>query len=422
MTERVVSPIFEVESTCLRPNPAGIRSGKLFMSNQIEPARNARFVFQVTLIALCISIASGGCKKSGNGAVARDVIKVGEYTCLTGPTASFGMASHNGVMLVVDAANKKGGVLGKRIKLITEDDRSKPGEAATIVQKLIFRDQVSAILGEVTSSRSLEAAPIAQQNKVPMISPGSTNPNVTKIGDYIFRVCFTDEFQGAVMAKFCLSSLRKTKVAILKDVRQDYSVGLAQYFKDYFTKNGGTIISEQGYSSGDQDFKGLLTAIKVTNPEAIFVPGYYNEVGLIARQARELGITVPLLGGDGWDSPKLAQLGGPAVDGNFFSNHFSTDDQSPVVQEFVKNYVARFHQEPDAIAALGYDAARVLLDAITRAGSVDREKIRDAIAATKNFEGVTGAITINAQRDAQKPVRVLTIKDGKFHLYELVTP
>jgi branched-chain amino acid transport system substrate-binding protein len=381
-----------------------------------------RSVFQATLIALCMSIVLSSCKKSENAVPGGDVIKLGEYSCLTGPTASFGTASHNGATLAIDAANKEGGVLGKRIKLITQDDQSKPGEAASIVHQLISRDQVSAILGEITSSRSLEAAPIAQQNKVPMISPGSTNPNVTKIGDYIFRVCFIDEFQGVVMAKFCLNSLGKTKVAILKDVRQDYSVGFAQYFKDYFTKNGGTIITEQSYSSGDQDFKDQLTAIKATNPEAIFVPGYYNEVGLIAGQARELGISVPLLGGDGWDSPTLIQIAGRAMEGNYFSNHFSTQNQAPVVQDFVKKYTDRFHREPDAIAALGYDAARVLLDAITRAGSIDREKIRDAIAATKNFEGVTGAITINAQRDAQKPAQILTIKDGKFRFYELGTP
>jgi branched-chain amino acid transport system substrate-binding protein len=381
-----------------------------------------RSVFQATLIALFMWVALSGCKKSENATPGGDVIKLGEYTCLTGATASFGTASHNGATLAIDAANKEGGVLGRRIRLITQDDQSKPGEAASIVHKLISRDQVSAILGEITSSRSLEAAPIAQQNKVPMISPGATNPNVTKIGDYIFRVCFIDEFQGAVMAKFCLNSLAKTKVAILKDVRQDYSVGFAQYFKDYFTKNGGTILTEQSYSSGDQDFKDQLIAIKATNPEAIFVPGYYNEVALIARQARELGISVPLLGGDGWDSPALTQIGGPAMEGNFFSNHFSIDDQAPVVQDFVKKYTDRFHREPDAIAALGYDAARVLLDAITRAGSIEREKIRDAIAATKNFEGVTGAITINAQRDAEKPAQILTIKDGKFHFYELVTP
>lgn len=392
------------------------------MISQIKSARNHRSILLLATAAFCTSLTFTGCKKTEDSASAGDTVKIGEYACLTGLTASFGTASHNGAVLVIDEANAKGGVLGKKIKLITEDDQSKPGEAATIVRKFISRDQVSAIIGEIASSRSLEAAPIAQQNKVPMLSPGSTNPNVTKIGDYIFRVCFIDEFQGAVMAKFCLNSLHKTKVAILKDVRQDYSVGFAQYFKDYFTKNGGTVIAEQSYSSGDQDFKAQLTSIKAANPEAVFVPGYYNEVGLIARQARELGLSVPLLGGDGWDSPTLTQIGGPAMEGTYFSNHFSTDDQAPVVQDFVKKYTERFRKEPDAMAALGYDAARVLLDAITRAGSVDRQKIRDAIAATKNFEGVTGSITINEQRNATKPAKVLTIKDGRFRFYEAIAP
>jgi len=411
-----------VKTTCLHLGEPVFGAGDLSMTNQTRSPRNIRVIFQLSVVVSCAGLAFAGCKKTESGATSAETIKIGEYACLTGLTASFGTASHNGAALVIDEANAKGGVLGKKIKLITEDDQSKPGEAATIVRKLISRDQVSAIIGEIASSRSLEAAPIAQQSKVPMVSPGSTNPNVTKIGNYIFRVCFIDEFQGAVMAKFCLNSLHKTKVAILKDVRQDYSVGFAQYFKDYFTKNGGTVITEQSYSSGDQDFKAQLTSIKAANPEAVFVPGYYNEVGLIARQARELGITVPLLGGDGWDSPTLTQIGGPAMDGNFFSNHFSTDDQAPAVQDFVKKYTERFHREPDAMAALGYDAARVLLDAITRAGSVDHEKIRDAITATKNFEGVTGMITINAQRNAEKPAKVLTIKDGKFHFYEAVSP
>jgi branched-chain amino acid transport system substrate-binding protein len=392
------------------------------MISQTKSARNHRSILLLAIAAFCATLTFTGCKKTEDSASAGDTVKIGEYACLTGLTASFGTASHNGAVLVIDEANAKGGVLGKKIKLITEDDQSKPGEAATIVRKFISRDQVSAIIGEIASSRSLEAAPIAQQNKVPMVSPGSTNPNVTKIGDYIFRVCFIDEFQGAVMAKFCLNSLHKTKVAILKDVRQDYSVGFAQYFKDYFTKNGGTVIAEQSYSSGDQDFKAQLTSIKAANPEAVFVPGYYNEVGLIARQARELGLSVPLLGGDGWDSPTLTQIGGPAMEGTYFSNHFSTDDQAPVVQDFVKKYTERFRKEPDAMAALGYDAARVLLDAITRAGSVDRQKIRDAIAATKDFEGVTGSITINEQRNATKPAKVLTIKDGRFRFFEAISP
>ena len=205
-------------------------------------------------------------------------------------------------------------------------------------------------------------------------------------------------------------------------MRQDYSVGLAAAYKDYFTKHGGTIVAEQSYSAGDQDFKAQLTSIKASNPEAIFVPGYYNEVGLIARQSRELGITVPLMGGDGWDSPTLTQIGGAAMEGNFFSNHFSTDDTSPIVQGFVKDYRDRYGKEPDAMAALGYDGAGVLLDAMKRAGSTDPQKLRDAIAATKNYEGVTGTITINEQRNATKSAKVLTIKDGKFRFVETIAP
>ncbi len=374
--------------------------------------------------AICLSIFVSSCNKSetAGGSSSGDMIKIGEFTCLTGQTASFGTASHNGAIMVIDEANANGGVLGKKIKLITEDDQSKPGEAATAVRKLISRDHIVALIGEIASSRSLEGGPIAQQNKIPMVSPGSTNQNVTKIGDYIFRVCFIDPFQGTVMAKFSLNSLKKTKVAVLTDVRQDYSVGLAQFFKEYFTKHGGTIVAEQSYSSGDQDFKAQLTSIRAANPEAIFVPGYYNEVGLIALQARELGIKVPLLGGDGWDSPTLTQIGGPAMEGNFFANHFSTEDKSPVIQDFVHQYKARFNKEPDGMAALGYDAAKVLLDAVTRAGSTDPAKLRDALAGTKDFQGVTGKITIDENRNANKSAVVLTIKDKQFHYVETIAP
>lgn len=387
-----------------------------------QSVRTPHSIFLFASLAAGAVLALSSCGKNDSAATSNDTTKIGEYACLTGQTASFGTASHNGASMVIDDANANGGVLGKKLKLITEDDQSKPGEAATAVRKLISRDHVVALIGEIASSRSLEAGPIAQQNKVPMVSPGSTNPNVTRIGDYIFRVCFIDPFQGTVMAKFALNSLHKTRVAILTDVRQDYSVGLAQFFKDYFTKNGGTIVGEQSYSSGDQDFKAQLTSIKAMNPEAIFVPGYYNEVGLIARQARELGITVPLMGGDGWDSPTLTQIGGPAMEGNFFSNHFSTEDQNPVIQDFIKKYKARFNKEPDAMAALGFDAAKVLLDSITRAGGTEPAKLRDALAATKDFVGVTGKITIDENRNATKSAAVLTIKNGAFHFVETIAP
>ncbi|MEY2490974.1 MAG: branched-chain amino acid transport system substrate-binding protein [Verrucomicrobiota bacterium] len=373
--------------------------------------------------ALCGALALAGCNKSENaaGSAAGDTIRIGEYACLTGQTASFGTASHQGAQMVIDDANAHGGILGKQIKLITEDDQSKPGEAATAVRKLISRDHVVALIGEMVSSRSLEAGPIAQQNKIPMVS-GSSNPNVTKIGNYVFRVCFIDSFQGTVMAKFALNSLKKTRVAVLTDVRQDYSVGLAQFFKEYFTKNGGTVVALQSYSSGDQDFKAQLISIKAANPEAIFVPGYYNEVGLIALQAHELGITVPLMGGDGWDSPLLTQIGGVALEGSFFTNHFSTEDQSPIIQDFIREFKKRFSRDPDGMAALGYDAAKVLLDAMVRSGSTEPAKVRDALAATKDFQGVTGKITIDENRNANKSVVVLTIKDNGFHYVETIAP
>src|SRR5687768_17132229 len=263
-------------------------------------------------------IPFAGCKKAGGGNA--DEIVIGEYASLSGGTASFGQSSHKGTQMAVDELNASGGLLGKNVRLITEDDQSKAGEAATVARKLISRDKVIALLGEVASSKSLEAAPIAQQNKVPMISPASTNPKVTEVGDYIFRICFIDPFQGTVMSKFALSKGWK-KVAILTDVKQDYSVGLSQFFKEHFTKNGGTIVSEQSYSSGDTDFSAQLTSIRGNAPEAILASGYYTEAGLIAKQARQLGLNAPLLGGDGWDSPSLVEVAGPAMEGNFFPNH-----------------------------------------------------------------------------------------------------
>jgi branched-chain amino acid transport system substrate-binding protein len=361
----------------------------------------------------------GGCKRAGSSNA--EEIVVGEFAALTGQTASFGQSSHKGTQMAIDEINASGGLLGKKVRLVTEDDQSKAGEPASVVNKLISRDRVIAILGEVASSKSLEAAPIAQRNKGPMISPASTNPRVTEVGDYIFRICFIDPFQGRVMSKFSLSKGWK-RVAILTDVKQDYSVGLSQFFKEHFTKNGGTIVSEQSYSSGDKDFKAQLTAIKAANPEAILASGYYTEAGLIASQARELGIAAPLLGGDGWDSPSLVEVGGKAMEGNFFSNHFSVEDQSPQIQDFIKRYHDKYKEETDAMAALGYDSAMILGDAIKRAGTTDAAKVREAIATTKDFPGITGKITIDEKRNASKPAVILTIKDGKFRYVETVTP
>jgi branched-chain amino acid transport system substrate-binding protein len=378
------------------------------------------FVRGLALAVLALCPWLGGCKKPAS-AGNPDEIVVAEFAALTGATASFGQSSHKGTQMAFDEQNAAGGVMGKKLRLVVEDNQSKAGEAATVVRRMFSREKPVALLGEVASSRSLEAAPIAQQNKIPMISPASTNPKVTEVGDYIFRVCFIDPFQGAVLAKFMLGRGWK-KAAILTDVKQDYAVGLTEFFKDYYTKNGGTIVSEQSYSSGDKDFKAQLTSIRSSEPEAILVAGYYNEAGLIASQARELGLNVPLLGGDGWDSPSLVEVAGEAMEGNYFSNHFSAEDQSPAVQNFLARFKAKYNEEPDAMAALGYDSAMLLFDAIKRAGSTDGEPLRQAIASTKNFPGVTGTISLDEKRNANKPAVMLEIKDGKFRYVETVTP
>jgi branched-chain amino acid transport system substrate-binding protein len=374
------------------------------------------FAFPTAVLTLAAGLGLSGCKKTDES-----VINIGEVAALTGGTATFGQSSHNGTQMAVDEMNAAGGLLGKQIKLHTEDDQSKQGEAGIVAKKLISRSKIKALLGEVASGRSLEMAPIAQAAGVPMISPASTNPKVTEAGDYVFRVCFIDPFQGTVMSKFALSK-GWTKVAILTDSKQDYSVGLTEFFKKHFAANGGTIVGEQSYGSGDKDFKAQLTAIKAGAPDAIFASGYYNEVALIAVQARELGISAPLLGGDGWDSASLIEVGGKAMEGCYYSNHFSNEDKSSAIQDFVKKYEAKHGAKPDAMAALGYDSAKILFDAIKRANSVEGPALRDAIAATKDYEGITGKITLDSQRNATKPAVILTIKDGKVVYTETIAP
>ncbi|MBN8281477.1 MAG: ABC transporter substrate-binding protein [Gammaproteobacteria bacterium] len=382
---------------------------------------------RTSLACAALALLVSGCGEGGGGGGASAggaaPIKIGEYASMTGKEATFGQSSHGGTVLAVEEVNAAGGVLGRKLELITEDTQSKAGEPATVVRKLITRDQVVAVLGEVASSRSLEAAPIAQQFKVPMISPSSTNPKVTEVGDYVFRVCFIDPFQGTVMANFAWNTLKVRKVAVLTDVKSDYSLGLAQFFKERFAQLGGTLVLEQSFSGGDKDFKAQLTAIKAAGPDGLFIPAYYTDVGLIARQAKELGISFPLFGGDGWESPKLIELGGDAIEGKFYSTHYSPEDPSPAVKEFVKRYQARFKGEvPDAMAALGYDSVMVLVDAIKRAGSTEGPKLRDALAATKDFDGVTGRTTIDAQRNASKSAVIITVKNGQFAFVEKINP
>ncbi|MEO8205734.1 MAG: ABC transporter substrate-binding protein [Chthoniobacterales bacterium] len=375
---------------------------------------------RMTLAAMAaLMMVATGCKKAGAPIV--DGIKIGEFTSLTGMNATFGQSSNNGSQLAVQEINAAGGVLGKPIQLIVEDTQSKPGETATIVHNLISKEHVVALLGEVASGRSLEAAPIAQQNKIPMISPASTNEKVTQTGDYIFRICFVDSFQGKVMSKFA-RSIGVKRVAILMDSSKDYSTGLAESFKADFTANGGEVVAEQSYAVSDKDFHSQLTAIKSQNPEAIFLPDYYTEAPLIMLQARQLGIDVPFMGTDGWDSPELLSVGGSAVEGGYFSNHFSHENGLPKVQQFVKNYKTKYGVEPDSLAGLGYDSVYILVDALKRAGSTDPVKLRDAIAATQNFDGITGLITLDANRNAIKSAVIIRIQEGKFRFLETVEP
>ena len=355
-------------------------------------------------------------------AFSQDTIKIGEFGSLTGDNASFGISQNNGVQMAAEEINAAGGVLGKKIELIVEDNQTKQGETTTIARKLISQDHVVAVIGEVASSKSLEAAPICQASKVPQIATAATNPRVTQTGDYIFRVCFTDDFQAVVIARFVLEKLKLNKVAFMTDVKQDYSVGLSNIAKDYLTKNGATIVKEQSYSSGDKDFRAQLTDLKAAAPDVIIITGYYPEAALIAKQARQFGIKATLVGGDGWDGSSLITVGGKAIEGSYFSNHFSVEDTSPLVQTFVQKYKQKYNVTPDAFAALGYDAMKLLADAITRAGAPDPEKIRAAIQDTESFPGVSGKITIGKDRNAQKSAVIITIKDGAYKYAETIEP
>lgn len=378
--------------------------------------------------AVSILLFSTACtKKSGEGSSGQAAgsskeIRIGQFGSMTGGEATFGQSTDKGVRLAIDAKNAAGGIKGKKIVLITEDNQGKPEEAAAVVKKLITQDNVIAIIGEVASTRSLAAAPIAQKYKIPMISPSSTNPKVTQVGDYVFRVCFIDPFQGPVMARFAHDNLKLKKVAILKDLKSDYSLGLAEFFSSKFKELGGEIVSEQNFQTGDSDFKGQLTRIRAAQPDAIFIPAYYTEVGLIARQARQLGIKAVLLGGDGWDSPKLFEIGQDAVQGAYFSNHYASESPNPATQNFIKDYKAKFNETPDGLAAAGYDAAMILLNAMEKVPDLSPEAIRAQLAATKDFEGATGKISINPERNADKDAFIVKVEGKGLKFVTLLGP
>jgi len=356
-------------------------------------------------------LSATGC---GSGSSDSNEIVIGHYASMTGSEATFGRSTDNGIRLAVDEINEAGGVNGRKIRVITYDDKGDNREAGTAVTRLVTRDQVTAVLGEVASGLSLVGAPICQEHSVPMITPSSTNPKVTEVGDMISRVCFIDPFQGFVCAKFSREheGLKAEKAAILYDQVSPYSVGLMEAFEKSFVELGGKIVASETYQAGDQDFSAQLTTIRASQPDVIFVPGYYTDVGNIALQAKKLGVEAPLLGGDGWDSSKLGEIAGDAINGSFYSNHYSHQDPNPRVQDFIRKYKERHDGTPDGLAALGYDAARILADAIARANSLEGAAIAAEIGRTKDFDGVTGKISIDKDRNAVKPAVMLEMKDG----------
>ena len=380
------------------------------------------------LVALGLALgATTACERRSDGSAnsATGDILVGMYASLTGDGASFGQSSREGTELAVAEVNAAGGLLGGRqIRLLVEDNQSRPEEAASAVTKLVTQDGVIAVLGEVASRRTLAAAPVAQRYQIPMITPASTNERVTEVGDYIFRICFIDPFQGEVLAKFAFNDLKARRAAVLKDISQDYSVGLTDSVVKNFTALGGQVSDPISYSGGDPDFRAVLTQIRAQKPDVIFATGYYTEAAIIVRQARELGMTMPILGGDGWVGDALAN-GREALRNTFISNHYSGDNPAPVVQNFVAAYRAKFNKEPDSIAALAYDSVKVLADAITRAGVTDGPALRNALASSSTT-GVTGQLTMDANRNVSKPavIQEVTYVDGavKFVYRATVSP
>ena len=363
-----------------------------------------RFPAAATLACLAVSLLAAP-------ALAAD-IPVGEYGSMTGAEATFGISTDNGIKLAVAERNGAGGVHGQMIRLISYDDRGTQPETVTAVTRLIQEDHVTALLGEVASSLSIAAAQVAQRAGVPMVSPSSTNPKVTLTGKMIFRVCFIDPFQGYVGAKFAYDNLHLKTAAVLYDRSQAYSSGLRTNFTKAFTKLGGQVLTEQAYAGGDADFNAQLTAIRSASPDFIYIPGYYTEVVNIALQAQKLGLKLPLIGGDGWDSSDLKNAG-TALDGCYFSNHYAHENPSPEVQNFVKKYEAAYSGAvPDGLAATGYDAAGLLFDAMDRAPSLDGKTLAAALAATKDYHGVTGTITIDPNRNAKKAAVMLKIENG----------
>ncbi len=369
------------------------------------------------LLAGALGLATfAGC--SSDDAASSNTIKIGINYELSGPVATYGQASLDGIKMAMEEINAAGGIKGKKIELKEYDNKSEPAEATTLATKLMTSDKVVAVLGPATSGNFKATIPIATKDKVPVISGSATADDVTVddkgVKEYAFRTCFNDSFQGNAMANFASKKLNKTKAVMIVDSSSDYSKGLAENFKKTFTANGGTIVGEEAYVTKDTEFNPILTRIKNQDFDVIYLPGYYNEAGKIIKQARALQITAPVLGGDGFDSPVLLeQAGASALNDVYFTNHYSSLDQDPKVVKFIADFKAKYNSEPNAFHALGYDTMKFLADAIGRASAVDGESIKTALAETKDFSAVTGTFSVDGNHNPVKAIVVIGLKDGQ---------
>ena len=376
------------------------------------------------MVLASVMSGCGGDKK--NDAAAGDTIKVGASFELTGNVANYGKAILSGAKMAIDEVNEKGGVNGKKLTLVESDNEAEPSESGNSVTKLVTQDKVVAIIGPATSGCVAASAPITTANKVPQIAPSATAPAITmdngKVRDYMFRACFIDPFQGQVMAQFADNTLKVKNVAILYDSSSDYSKGLADVFQKTLESKGGAVVAKEAFLSKDLDFKAALTKIKATNPEAIYVPGYYEEVSKIIKQAREIGINVPLLGSDGWESPKLAEIAGKdALHDCYYVSAFSAQDQDPSVQKFIKDYKAKYQKDPDIFAMQGYNAGLVLADALKRSNNATGEKLAKAIAETKDLPIASGKLTYDANHNPIMSALIISLDGGTANLKEKIS-
>jgi len=382
-----------------------------------------RTLLSVALVSVAIfgALYSTACKSSESNANADEIV-IGVYLSMSGKNADFGITTNNGIELAVEEINAAGGIGGKKIKLVLKDTRSKPEEAQTVAKQLATQDKAVAVIGSVESGQSIKAAPVFQEAGIPMVSPSSTNPEVTKQGDRIFRVCYLDDFQGQACAAFAFHDLKLKRTGIVFAADDDYSKGLAEFYRTHFKKLGGDVAVEATYQGEVSDFKDQVSAIVAKSPEVVFVPVYYGTIGLIAREFRKQGFKGPLLGGDGWESPQLVQLAGETLEGCYFGFHYDPEDPDAKVQGYIKGYKAKLKTEPNSLSALGYDAVYVIKQAIELGGGSSSDQITAGLRKIKGYHGVTGTFDIDANRNARKPITMLKIGGTDLKKVKVIQP